>query len=34
MEVVLREVHAVLVVWAETWPDERVRQKLLQVLTR
>lgn len=31
---VLAEVHAVLVVWAETWPDPVVRQQLLAVLKR
>lgn len=34
METVLREVHAVLLVWADTWPDPVVRQQLLKVLTR
>lgn len=34
METALQEMHAVLVVWAHSWPDPIVRQKLLEVLTR
>ena len=34
LERVVREVHGMLVVWAETWPDPAIRQKLLDVLSR
>lgn len=32
MEQALIEVHAVLVIWAETWPDPAVRARLLAAL--
>lgn len=31
---VVQDIHAVLVVWAETWPDAEIRARLLKAIRR